>query len=96
MREPFSSGLPIPYRENFSAAEFAKLKDGLIPRVMEDKWFIYFDEPYLFLHRSWTGKPVYRVRLSTECDAATVTEALCVPEGLESYEPDYQANLLDF
>lgn len=40
-----------------SANEFARLKQGHIPGMMEDKWFIYFDEDEskICLHRSWTG-----------------------------------------
>lgn len=95
-REPFTTGVVIPYQDRFFESEYAKLQEGLIPGVMEDKWFVYFEEPYLFLHRSWTGQPVYRARLSACGDGATVTEALCVPRVLEANGPVYQARLLDF
>jgi hypothetical protein len=95
-REPFTTGLAISYKERFSEVEYIKLQEGLIPRAMEDKWFVYFDEPYLFFHRSWTGKPVYRVRLSAHADGATVTEALCVSDVLELTGAAYQVRLLDF
>lgn len=41
---------------------------------MEDKWFIYYEEPHLFLHRSWTGQPVYKLTLKDLLDGAEVTE----------------------
>jgi hypothetical protein len=63
---------------------------------MEDKWFIYFEEPHVFLHRSWTGRPVYRVTLTASDNGASVAEALCVPEVLEKSGPAYEAELLDF
>lgn len=45
-----------------SAYEFARLKFGHIPGMMEDKWFIYFDEgeSEIRLYRSWTGYCVFR------------------------------------
>lgn len=73
---PFQEGTPIPYWRVFDEAAFARLRDGLVPIEMEDKWFIYFEEPYLLLHRSWTGKAYYRVALQVEGTGAQVTEAL--------------------
>ena len=42
---------------HMSAEQFALLRRGHIPHVMEDKWFIYFDEgeSEIRLYRSWTG-----------------------------------------
>lgn len=95
-RIPFTSGSPIPFQATFSRQEWDRLREGLIPEAMEDKWFVYFEEPHLFLHRSWTGQPTYRVRLVPYDDGAAVAEALCVPEVLEESSAEYEAKLLDF
>jgi len=98
-REPFSTGRVIPYAERFSPSEYTRLQEGLIPRAMEDKWFVYFDEPHLFLHRRWSGRPVYRVKLSADAEGVCVTEALCVFDvspWLETTGAAYQSQLLDF
>jgi len=29
---------------------------------MEDKWFIFLEDDWLYLHRSWTGTCVYKVQ----------------------------------
>lgn len=50
----------------FNDAEFQKIAMGCIPEVMEDKWFIFFEDPWLHLHRSWTGYCIYRVRFAQE------------------------------
>jgi hypothetical protein len=65
---------------------------------MEDKWFIYYEAPHLFLHRSWTGKPVYRVMLQISVDGARVVEALWSKDLAESsdLDLDYQVQLIDF
>jgi hypothetical protein len=39
-REPFEVGIPIPYQAVFSDEQFNQLQMGLIPKVMEDKWYL--------------------------------------------------------
>lgn len=55
----------IPCSYKFTAEEHEKLKLGLVPEQMEDKWFIYFENDKLYLHRSWTGFCVYIVEFGT-------------------------------
>jgi hypothetical protein len=95
-RIPFTSGDPIRFQAVFSREEFERLREGLIPKAMEDKWFVYFEAPYLYLHLSWTGEPVYRLTLVASTEGASVAEALCVGKVLEKTGPEYQAALLDF
>lgn len=75
-RVAFSGGVAIPYTGVFTRKELKQLKLGIVPREMEDKWFIYFEATHLFFHRSWTGQPVYRVTLELEGAHAKVSEAL--------------------
>ena len=72
------------------------LKTGLVPKEMEDKWFIYYEHPRLFFHRSWTGQPVYRLTLNPTLKGTEVTEALCSPDLAAALNPDlnYQSNPL--
>jgi hypothetical protein len=95
-RIPFTSGAPIPFQGVFSREEFDKLREGLVPKVMEDKWFAYFEDPYLFFHRSWTGEPIYRLTLAPNTEGASVAEALCTGTVIDKTGPEYQATLLDF
>src|ERR1700733_10744567 len=97
-RQPFEEGIPIPYAAEFSPAEFEKLRGGLLPERMEDKWFIYFDRPYLYFHRSWTGQPVYRLKLEERGGGWMVAEALWSLDlaQAEGSDPSYQADLVDF
>jgi hypothetical protein len=94
--EQFKQGVPIPYRTTFDTGQFARLKIGLVPLEMEDKWFIYFEEPHLFLHRSWTGQPVYKLTLKSLPIGAEVIEALWSETGSPDFDSEYQARLLDF
>ena len=59
----------------YSPEEYENIKFGFIPRVMEDKWFIYIDEDWMHLHRSWTGFCIYQVRLERIDDEYMIAEA---------------------
>jgi hypothetical protein len=39
------------------------MKIGHIPADMDDKWFIFFEDGWLYFHRSWTGDCIYGLRL---------------------------------
>lgn len=39
------------------------LKKGVLPKEMEDKWFIYSMNDTIYFHRSWTGYCIYIVKL---------------------------------
>jgi hypothetical protein len=65
---------------------------------MEDKWFAYYEEPHLFFHRSWTGKPVYRLTLNITSKEAQIVESLWSKDSVHDAKTDlnYQAQLVDF
>jgi len=63
---------------------------------MEDKWFIYFDEPYLFLHRSWTGQPAYRIELEPNENGARVVSAARARDSLSDSDEAYDSAFLEF
>lgn len=48
--------------EQYTDDEFTHLAAGLLPESMEDKWFIFYEAPWLYLHRSWTGFCIFQVR----------------------------------
>lgn len=54
--------------------QFSKLTNGLIPRQMEDKWFIYYENEWLYFHRSWTGNGMYKAKLNKETDGYSIRE----------------------
>lgn len=61
---------------SYSADEFERLKEGHVPEEMEDKWFAYYEEPWLYLHRSWTGFGIFQVRFQRAGKGNRVAEAL--------------------
>lgn len=53
---------------------FERIQLGLRPQKMEDKWFAYYEEPWLNLHRSWTGNLIYRIRFEPGDGGARAVE----------------------
>lgn len=50
--------------KTFTDTEIDFLKEGYRPQEMEDKWFMYYEDHKLFIHRSWTGYCIYIIDLS--------------------------------
>lgn len=44
----------------FDAAQMERLRDGLLPEDMEDKWLVVWNDGGLDVHRSWTGHQLFR------------------------------------
>jgi len=51
----------LPINKRYSKEEYNKIKQGFIPKVMEDRWFVYFEDNKLYMHRSWTGNCIYEL-----------------------------------
>ena len=68
----------------FNESQFSKIKNGLIPEEMEDKWFIYYEEGSLYFHRSWTGFGIYKVKITKEPTGYIIRE-FWVERNIEKY-----------
>lgn len=81
---------------HFSDHHFLKLTKGLIPQQMEDKWFIYYDNKWLYFHRSWTGYGMYKAKLNKEVEGYSIKE-FWAERNKEKYEnEDDNADIEDF
>jgi len=72
-RNSWKTTLPLPAKREkliikltFTDEEYNHLAKGLIPKVMEDKWFVFMEDDTLFFHRSWTGICVYQVHFDNQ------------------------------
>ncbi len=52
-------------KKKLSKDAIIRLKCGHVPREMEDRWFSYFEDGKLYIHRSWTGDCIYIVEFNT-------------------------------
>jgi len=93
-----SSTARLPFTRIFTQAEYERLSEGLVPMVMEDKWFIFMEGDWLYFHRSWTGVCIYQIRLQRNENEYIAAEALVNREPDQYKETDlkYDAATLDF
>lgn len=70
-----SARTKLKFDRSFTKEEYDQIASGLIPREMEDKWFIFLEGEWLFIHRSWTGICVFGVRFLSLGDEYYVEEA---------------------
>ena len=61
--------------KSYHKGQWDRINLGLKPEEMEDKWFIYEENNWLFIHRSWTGHCIYKIRFELLEDSLTIAEA---------------------
>jgi ADP-ribosylglycohydrolase len=71
---PIDNPKRIEIALTFTDKQFSKLSKGLIPREMEDKWFIFYENGALYFHRSWTGYGIYQAPLTKEHGSYSIKE----------------------
>ena len=49
-----------------NSLELKKVKEGSQPNHMDDKWVIYFEEPWLYFHRFLTGHCIYKIHINCQ------------------------------
>ncbi|MEH2049041.1 hypothetical protein [Nostoc sp.] len=69
-----STSTNITLEKVYSQEEFDRIAAGLIPEQMEDKWFIFYESPWLYLHRSWTGFCIFKVRFEVIAENVKIAE----------------------
>lgn len=66
----------IPSERSFTRQEFSRLSRGFVAQTMEDRWNIFFKDPWLNFVRSWTGFCIYKVRIEKNGAEYKVTKVL--------------------
>jgi 8-oxo-dGTP diphosphatase len=85
--------VPIPWQASFDDSQFALIRLGALVDHDDARWFAFFEEPDLFIHRSWTGICVYKVTFARHEHLHVVAQALV----LESRElVELSVEFLDF
>lgn len=59
----------------FTDADGEQIIRGHIPKDMDDKWFIFFENGWLYFHRATTGSCIFGVRLDGSPLGVRVTSA---------------------
>lgn len=88
-------------QRTYTLVQFAWLKKGVVPREMEDKWFAFYEAPWIYLHRSWTGHCIFQARFEEGSAGARLAEVHVNRDPEQYSEPDlasaarYLLGLLD-
>ena len=83
---------PIELPLLFSDAEGERMREGHVPLDMDDKWFIYFEDGWLYFHRSWSGHCIYAVRLDGSPAGVRVVEAWVNRDREQYNSPDIETD----
>jgi hypothetical protein len=59
----------------YEPADFDRIKAGLIPDGMDDKWFMFYEAPWLYAHDSWLGFCVFGVKFEVLAEGAEIVES---------------------
>ena len=71
---PIKDPKPISINLSFNKDEFLLLKSGFIPEEMEDKWFIFYEDGWIYFHRSWTGFGMFKAQIIEREDNFLIEE----------------------
>jgi hypothetical protein len=69
----------------FDDSRMERLKMGMIPESMDDKWFVYSESNTLYFHRSWTGIGVFEVTFKEVEEGCWRISECRVSRDLEEY-----------
>lgn len=80
-----STSKSLAVNEVYTRTDFDCITAGVIPRKMEDRWFVFYEEPWLYVHRSWTGYCIYKIRFEVLEEIVRIGE-VWVNRDLGQYE----------
>jgi len=72
--QPISEPKQISISLELAKKQFSKIKKGLIPEAMEDKWFIFYEDQWLYFHRSWTGFGIFKAKIIRQGEGYIINE----------------------
>lgn len=95
--EPPDQKEELKFILSYSNSEYKQIKNGFIPEDMEDKWFIYYKDNWLYFHRSWTGNLIYWIRFERKEDRVHVVESWTNkdPQQYNSLGPTFDQNMIE-
>jgi hypothetical protein len=87
---------PLHVEKIYSAVAYSGIARGMIPAEMEDKWFMFLEDDWLYLHRSWSGNLIYQVRFEPTSDEYRIAEVWVNrdPSQYTETNEEYEAALL--
>jgi hypothetical protein len=71
---PVARGL-LPFDYTIPAQLYQRLLRGKIPQDMDDRWFVFAEREWVYIHRSWSGYCVFQLRFEARPGGYLVAEA---------------------
>jgi 8-oxo-dGTP pyrophosphatase MutT (NUDIX family) len=59
----------------YSSSEMTRIHRGFVPESQDDKWFIYYEDGSLFMHRAWGNTCQFRVDFAPVYDGLAISSA---------------------
>jgi hypothetical protein len=76
----------LGYQNSFLGSDAEKLIAGHRPTVMEDKWFVYSEDGWVYFVRSWTGYHIFAIQLAEISSGSVNVIASWVSTDLNQYQ----------
>ena len=94
--KPMTNPKKLEVAISLTNKQLRKLKIGLVPNEMEDKWFVYCEKGYIHFHRSWTGYEIYRAKLQINKEGGKII-GFWVEQDIDRYnEKNDDRNITNF
>jgi hypothetical protein len=72
---PVANPQPLPPpKRHWSDEAWQVIRQGIMPRDMDDRWIAFVEDDRLYLHRSWTGYGVYEAGFVRNQDGWIIAE----------------------
>ena len=65
--------------------QLARITFGSIPESMDDHWFIFFEDNWIYFHRSWTGNLIFQCQIQHIVDDRYEIRDFIVERDLNRY-----------
>ena len=82
----------------YSREEFVTISQGVVPKTPADKWFIYLNSQWLYIHRSASGSCIFQLQIAPN-DEGYVADLLLVnqdPRQYRSLSDEYDVALVSY
>ena len=91
--------MPIPvekadlgYQKVFRAADAKKIMSGHKPEDMDDRWFIYYEDSWVYFVRSWTGYHIFGFKLAVSPNGSANVIASWANRNIDEYQSKSKEN----
>lgn len=79
-----------------SEREYLSLIKGFKPHDMDERWFMYVEEDWIYLHRSWTGFCIFKAKIEIKADGYVLTMLYINRDPVQYKSTNIEADINEF